>query len=1029
MALEKATKSAPFVEGPDTKTDPKLSAKPAALFNSRFRNATVSKRPGRDSLSSAIQGGGTQTEGEALFPFNEELVRINGGVTYGLAEATDKWAAKPGGNNYARLSLQTLVSQPAGTGEFDHCILGGIGVVAWVQSGLHVAVYDVETGTFYQGGELSITGANTTMPRLVAIGRHVVVLAADFASGNLLSCVIDADSPTTSPSGSLSIIRTDVYTSAIAFDAIPYNSARAVVAYPTTINNMRLIGVDTDGLVTTSPATASVATGSTLEGALLVQRDTVGRVYVVFADPATDGTSYLVRSSTFGAVLATTPIVTNTNWNGLTADFGAGASIEASANLITVVLCSHTTPTSGVQFLGTAVLGPAGVTTAFSTIPSTVGLFVVGDMVPYDGTYVFPVVNTSFGLNLLTPTNGLESSAYVINLAGYVVAKGLAYQSRAGPSSGVNITPGRVCRGFLSGQTAKFLFWQQGRAGVVVGVGGTIISVTALSIVQLSVTNTGAQPLPIIQVGRTKYVGGAYPRVYDGLLVGETGFQLSPCVAAAPADNGAGNLSAGTYQWKFLYSWVGANGELIRGIVTPPTSLVLAATRQADMEIGSMPLAMRDRLVSGGQTRIEVYRTVANGTVFYRQSSLTTGPQNDDTSTTPIVINDNTSDADLQFGELLYTTGGILDWEPPPAYSAACAHNGRLVVLSSEDPYAWWPSSIWVEGETVRFSSFTAARVPADTGPLVNCASLDGKLILFTTGGAYLITGDGPDQLGGNPYPPPTRIASVDEGPLPGTPLVSTPQGIMYQGPTGISLLDRGLNCSFIGADVQLYTTGLWHVKSAVLDAANQEVRFLADSGSDLVGQQSGTLVPSIGGVALVYNYYYQQWDVDLNYGGQSACFYQKNYTMVRSDGVVWTEAPLSSRDDGAYYSSVLETPWIKVAGPQGFQRLWYATVLGTYASGFTLKWEVAFDYAGTSPTSPVWTELVTWVGPTADPAPVIGGPLRVRHHIGHKCEAVKFRFTDINIEGDGAGMALTDLSFEFGVKRGVFRLPAAQTA
>lgn len=1042
MPLDKQVKSIPFAEGPDTQTDPKLSTKPALVLNSVFEDGTLSKRPGRDLLPSGIVSpyvtgmmlpsmvtwvGPTElTSGESLTSFGQELFRINDGTAYGLSGQLAGWVPKPGGNNYSTVTARSRVQMPAGTGAFDLAIVGNIGVIAWTMSGMHVAVYDVPTGVFYETGISVISGSSATSrsPRLVVLGSKVLVLWADFTNSNLYSAIIDTQTPTQTPTQTL--IRTDVYASAVTFDAITYNNSLCVCAYPSSGTALTLLGVDASGAVTSSPALTVIsgaAGASGLAAGVLIQRDTSGNLYVVAGDRSNFSTRYFIRDSSFAA-LVNGNIVTNGNWSGGAADFLTGASIELSANEVTLVLAEASSDGNVTTFLGKVVLGPTGVLTAFATLQATAGLNITSDLVAYDGTAVFGCVNADGPPS--TAIDGLQSSAWVVNVEGQVVAKALIYQTQAFPLSSSRI---RVARSYASGASAKMLFFQQGRLAYSSNPDGQtndkVVEVTPLSIAEVEVAKTSTGTLPLLRLGESLYIGGAYPRVYDGRALGESGFTLYPDIVSV-TDAGAGNLSAGSYQWRFFYSWTLASGELIRGPVSPAQSLTLAASHSATLSVATMPLAMRDALVAGGNSLIEVYRTEANGTVFYRQSSVLSGPQNVTASASAIVITDNTSDANLIFGELLYTTGGVLDWEAPAAYSAACIHKNRLVTLPSEDPYSWAPSSEWRPGETVRFSSLTINRVPSGAGPLTGVASLDGKLVLFAEGGAFVVIGDGPDLLGANNYPPPERIASVDAGPLPGTPIIQTPAGLMYQNPAGIQLLDRGLNVQFLGSDVQAFSTGAWKVRAASLDPTRLQVRFLVDAGSDLTGMQTGTLVPSVGGVALVYDYFYSQWSIWRNYGGQAATFYRDRYTMVRSDGAVWQEAPGTFRDAGAYYSSVVETPWIKVAGLQGFQRLWYVTVLGTYASDFTFQWEIAYDYDGTSPTEPTWSETVTLTGSAVFTQ---GGPFKVRHHLGHKCEAVKFRFTDLSIQGSGAGMALTDLSFEYGVKKGVFRLPAGQTA
>ncbi len=905
-------------------------------------------------------------------------------------------------------------------------------MVWWQNSpiGVWLAVYDLVTGVFLQQSKIS-GGTQLGAFRLVVLGTKVLVLAMGTGGAtNLQSTVFDSASPTVAPAN-LANIETDVYGGSFTFDAFAYNNQTAIVAYARGAagTDIGLIGVGPAGTVLASPASTTIAGAAGAAGltrAILLNRDTAGNIYLVFADASNNSTSFYVLSSSFAITVARTAIVTTGNWDGTTADALIGVSVESATNQVTFVLTNtNTIITSTItDYLGKVTLGPAGIVTAFAVIPSTQGMFTACGFVSYDGTFVFGAVNLELGqLVAGTTYESLQSTAWILDINGKVVARAL--EDVSGIS--ISIACQRCSQGYASaGPSASFVFIQQGRTDFV-QLGSSVVNTSFLGVAKVTITKSSTQALPIIKLGETIYIGGGQPRTYDGTQVVEAGFALAPTVSSiTPNGGGSGSLSAGTYGMSFVYAWTNAKGELVRGPPSVPVSKVAVNTGSLVAVVLTMPESMRDLLPAGASVFIEGYRTTANGSVYYRDNIYgSTGALNSTTATT-ITINSTSSDASLQVGELLYTTGGILDWEAPPPYSMACAHKNRLIVVSSENPYSWWPSSEWSPQEMVRFSGATASFIPSDRGPLAACASMDGKLILFAQNGAYVVIGDGPDLFGNNNYPPAERITSVDAGPLPGTPIVSTPMGLMYQGPTGIMLLDRGLNVQFIGNPVQAFSSGAYRVRSALVDAERQEVRFLADPGTDLTGAMTGAMVPSDGGVGLVYSYYYEQWSVLEPYGGVSACLYQGNYTLGSSNGYTASEAPGIFRDDGGYYSKLFETPWIKFAGVQGFQRIWYATVLGTYQSDCTFQWEVAFDYEGTAPAVPTWTTLVSLDGTGVY---ALGGPFQCRQHIGHKCEAVKFRFTETNVQGTGEGINLTDLTLELGVKRGAFRLPASKTA
>lgn len=1039
MPLEIKTQSMPFTQGPDTKNDQKLAVKPSRLENAVFRGGTLAKRFGRAALPTALDTGGNLTQGEALFTFNNELVRINGGATYGLSPEASEWITKPGGLHYNTVTKKQLVRNSSSQSAWDQAVVNGVAVLAWVGSapnaGIHIAVYDTVSGTFYQTGSLALANSSgLRAPRCVVLGSKVLVLVMATANTSLAYTTVDTASPEAAPPA---LVATGtLYSLAQTFDAFAYNSSYAVIVAPSSGTDLTLSTLDANGNAPLSPQTiAGAASAAGLRSGIFAKRTTNGNIFTVYADVVAHSTKWVIRDPSLMFVQNPATIVSNGNWSGGNAEFYSAAGVELTTNNLTVIMCQGSAPSANPggpkTFLGKSVLSLAG--SSFTEIPTTSGMTIMTDVVPYDGDFVFGAVNG----DLVGPTvagstvsqfTGLQASAWVLNLSGLVVARALV-EKCGGPASS---TP-RASRPFLVGPAASFLFGEQGRLSYS-SSGSFTFNTTPLGISQITVTPAKANALAIQQLGETVYVGGGLPRVYDGQSVYEAGFALYPTLSTLAMAGSGGSLSAGQYQYSFVYSFISAQGELVRGIPSPGAAATITAvlSDKANIAIAPMPESMRDLLPSGALVTIEVYRTIANGTVFYRQSSVQFPNLNVTTyisaNSGTINIADGTSDAALQSGELLYTTGGILDWEPPPAYSAACVHEQRLIIVGLEDPYTWMPSSQSVAGEQIRFSSFTLGHVPADTGPLVGCASMDGTLFLFTSQAAYSVSGNGPDQLGNNPYPPTQRVTSVDVGPINATSIVSTPLGIIYQSTKGLMLLDRSLNTSLIGADVQEYSTAPYAVKSGLVDATQQYIRFLADPGSDIPGTANGVLNPTVtsdGGVSLVYDYYYQQWSVFTNYGGQDNSLYQGRYTMIRSDGLISQETPNAFLDFGASFSSVVETAWVKAAGLQGFQRFYYAILLGTYGSDFTLVWDVALNYQGSLPTVPTYTQTVQLVG---NGVFALGGPFQARHHLGHKCSAVKFRFTDTNVQGNGQGMQLSDMTIEYGILPRGYRLPANQT-
>jgi hypothetical protein len=232
-------------------------------------------------------------------------------------------------------------------------------------------------------------------------------------------------------------------------------------------------------------------------------------------------------------------------------------------------------------------------------------------------------------------------------------------------------------------------------------------------------------------------------------------------------------------------------------------------------------------------------------------------------------------------------------------------------------------------------------------------------------------------------------------------------------------LLDRSLNCEYIGADVEQFSD--YTFRNATLLPDVNQVRFLVDNGTDVLGALTPAMVTSVGGMCLVFDYYYKQWSWFTNYGGQASCLFHQNYYRARSDGKIFKEVQGSFKDNAQTYTSVVETQWIKLAGIQGFQRLFRMLVLGTYGSNFTLNWGAAYDY--------VLDYSRDTLSLDGNGVYSVGGPMQLRRGPRiQKCESVKLLFWDSDISDNGQGMELTDLSVEVGIKGTAYKLPATKS-
>jgi hypothetical protein len=207
------------------------------------------------------------------------------------------------------------------------------------------------------------------------------------------------------------------------------------------------------------------------------------------------------------------------------------------------------------------------------------------------------------------------------------------------------------------------------------------------------------------------------------------------------------------------------------------------------------------------------------------------------------------------------------------------------------------------------------------------------------------------------------------------------------------------MSVSYIGAPVEGYNSQ--EILSADLIYNLNQFRFGLSSG-----------------VALVYNYLFDQWSVFTNHPVVQACIYQNKYTYAKADGTVYQETPGAYSDAGTSISMKLTTGWLSFAELQGFQRLYKLLLLGEYKSAHKLQVTICVDFNDTT----VQTSLIT----------AINDPLyQYRIFLSRqKCQSIKFTIQDIapDVGTLAEGYSISAMAFEMGVKQGLNKLPAARS-
>jgi hypothetical protein len=388
---------------------------------------------------------------------------------------------------------------------------------------------------------------------------------------------------------------------------------------------------------------------------------------------------------------------------------------------------------------------------------------------------------------------------------------------------------------------------------------------------------------------------------------------VGPAVAAGQFDS---------YEYCETFEALDAQGQLHRSAPSIPTQIKFPAYGYANAQVQVTLDTLR--LTARPAVDLVLYRTAADGTLFYRQSSPTSLIRND-TSVASLPLIDRMPDATLIANELLYTTGGVLPNNCPPAFTQLANFQDQLWINDAEDPQLWWFSKSFQNGVAVEFSLAQTLRFDPIGGPTVAAAVMDSSLIVFATKLLWDVSGPGPDSTGGGlSFNGPALITTPVGLRDPGS-VVLIPSGLLFKSANGFYLLTRGLQIQPLNA-VDAYAADI--VVSAQLIPDATEVRFLAASG-----------------LTLLYDWQFQQWSAFTGTNGVDSIVYGGAYYYLRANGAVLEEAEGYYFDDLTGFTLLGQTAWFKLAGIQGFQRLWKSFWEGLFPGSNPLRIQIAYNY------------------------------------------------------------------------------------
>lgn len=985
MALQFQTIPISLQGGVDTKTDAKMviAGKLTNLENGRFnKSQSIQKENGYDALSTSVTSGedlvlsGVNSGLGVFKPGNnvEELVQFGGAQSpsiYSYSPNIDKWVNK-GQAFSVGVSSQPLTRTYSGQGLGDSGNIGSIRVFTNSSlTGAEVTVIDNDTGVQHLSGEF--LGASITAPRVVTVGGFIYVVYGN-SSGDIVYRKLDPATPGTF-AAEVTLV-SDLYTSLALIDTYVDGSVVYMV-YRSSTGDINLKKLDSSMTIT-----ASTSIVETPNSGLCVVPST--NVFVYWKIAGVD-TRYAVFDSSLSTVLAATNIYTGG------ASIGKVIAYPTSSTTQTVffeepVSVPQTNMESCVVM--TAEVDTSGVTSTASELIRSMGIvskaFSFGGRVHFIGVY-----NDYYAGD----ASGTQPTYFCVRSSGSVIAK--IFYGAAGGSFGDGAFSRATSVNSIS--ASKFYFL----SSVITDANIQVLNLSRRGMSCVEIDFDSDNQYNSAMLGGNLHTVGGFLSIYDGVSVVEHGFHLVPEKPVLLQQAGGG-IADGTYQYAVVYEWIDNTGQIHRSAPSVPVSITISGGGgTATTRLYVPTLRITDKVQPRPNVGIQIYRTTASGTVFHNISNDVSPTNFNDTTVDYLTIDDVASDSYISNNELLYTTGGVLDNMAVPSCRLIDVYDGRIVVAGLDDPLEFRYSKAKVRGEGVAFAEEFQGIIDPLGGGISSVKLMDDKILLFKENNIFYVSGQGPNDTGeATTYSNPQLVTSDVGCPYPNS-LVLTPEGVMFKSNKGIYLINRSLQVSYVGADVEAYNSQ--NITAATLLQTKNQVRYLTDSGT-----------------SLFYDYFFKQWTTKTNHLGNDAVIHSGVYKYLRTDGTVYSQSDSNYQDASTNQQLKIVTAWLKLSGIQSFQRVRRFAILGTYYSAHTLRVRVYYDYDDTSYDEYTF-DATTQIGSTSVPYQFRGLLKR------QKCEAIKFEIVDTGATL-GRTYDISDLSVEVGLKGGINRLKATRS-
>lgn len=543
-----------------------------------------------------------------------------------------------------------------------------------------------------------------------------------------------------------------------------------------------------------------------------------------------------------------------------------------------------------------------------------------------------------------------------------------------------------------------------------------------------------------IEMGKKTSVFNGQPAYYDGIEFTEAGFNNKPFLINTTTAITGGFLSNGTYQIVAVYKWKDSTGDIfysdLSNIIGSTYPLILSGggpNQKISFDLHSPLISTKKNVEVIVYVKKDSAQFVKNQSIFI----VANGPSNlygkyglGISAYVAPGIQETTLEDIFLYATSTFAAGGDYPTSAITNCLASAIYEDRIFFVSRDNPSTLSYSQKRLPGIGPEFNQdifnidiYDKRGVYEDK--LTGLIGMDGRLFIFKERSVLYLTGSGPSRANTqNDFSSP-QLVTTDVGCTYPKSIVLTPEGIMFMSDKGLYLLNRKLQVSYIGSSVERFNARI--ITSAILLEKVNEIRF-------------GTLEGEI----LVFNYYSRAWSWFTNLPSVSACIWKGKYTLLLSDGRIFSESSTHKKIvQGGVSSAILQkisSPWVIVDKKQGWEKVYQALLLGDFKSDHQVKVSFYYDYEKYAsdiytidPLASSQYNLVT--RPTnseIESGAKTDGVYQIAIDMVRKnCQAFRMEIEDIplNISSNtGEGFALSNISVTFGAKKGPSKTPDAKS-